>query len=255
MSIVERAVGENAWRRTALMLAGLVVMAYGTALSAHAGLGATPISTLPFVLSEGLPFSFGAWVFIFNSVLLLAQIAMKRGIDANITLQIPVLILFSVLCDVAYWTTDFIEQESYWVSWAETLASIAVMGLGIALTLRGNISFRPADGFTEVVAERFHKDYGTFKLIVDMTVILLACIASMCLFGELYGVREGSIAAMLLTGPTERLISKHIGFTDSWGDEDAPRRACADIRHSVGSLAVPCETGTGTVVPGPSQHV
>jgi len=229
MSIVEEAIGENAPRRIALMLIGLVVMAYGTALSAHAGLGATPISTLPFVLSEGLPFSFGAWVFIFNSVLLLAQIALKRGINANITLQIPVLILFSVLCDVAYWTTEFAERETYWESWAMTLISIAVMGLGIALTLRGNVSFRPADGFTEAIALRFHKDYGTFKLIVDMSVILLACIASMCLFGELYGVREGSIAAMLLTGPAERLISKHMDFVSGWGDKDAPERAGAII--------------------------
>lgn len=228
MSIVEEAIGENAGRRTALMLAGLVVMAYGTALSAHAGLGATPISTLPFVLSEGLPFSFGAWVFIFNSVLLLAQIAIRRTIDANITLQIPVLILFSFLCDVAYWTTGFAEGETYLESWVITLISIAVMGLGIALTLRGNVSFRPADGFTEAVAMRFHGDYGTFKLVVDMSVILLACIASVCLFGELYGVREGSIAAMLLTGPAEKFISRHLGFVNGWADEDAPLRSSAE---------------------------
>ncbi len=232
MSIVEEAIGENAGRRTALMLAGLVVMAYGTALSAHAGLGATPISTLPFVLSEGLPFSFGAWVFIFNSVLLLAQIAIRRTIDANITLQIPVLILFSFLCDAAYWTTGFAEGETYLESWVITLISIAVMGLGIALTLRGNVSFRPADGFTEAVAMRFHGDYGTFKLVVDMSVILLACIASVCLFGELYGVREGSIAAMLLTGPAEKFISRHLRFVNGWADEDAPLRSSAEYSRA-----------------------
>jgi uncharacterized membrane protein YczE len=152
---------------------------------------------------------------------------MSRRINANISLQIPVLILFSILCDVAYWTTWFAEGETYLESWVITLISIAVMGLGIALTLRGNVSLRPADGFTEAVAERFHKDYGTFKLVVDVSVILLACIASVCLFGELYGVREGSIAAMLLTGPAERLISRHLGFVNGWADKDAPMRALA----------------------------
>ena len=228
MSIVEEVIGENAPRRIALMLLGFVIMAFGTALSAHAGLGATPISSLPYVLSEGLPLSFGAWVFIFNMFFVFAQIAMARGITANIALQIPVLLLFSVLCDVAYWATWFTEDDSYIDSWILTAASILVMGLGIALTLRGNVSLRPADGFVEAMAQRLGGDYGRYKLLLDTSVILLACIASMCLFSELYGVREGSIAAMLLTGPVEKVISKHMDFASGWGDKDAPERAGAE---------------------------
>jgi hypothetical protein len=194
-----------------LMLLGLSIMSVGTSMSALGGLGATPLSTLPYVLSEGLPLTFGFWTSLMHIVFILIELAISRRVTMMIALQIPVVIFFGAMCDITLTLMGWMTPDSYILSWVQTLASICVMSLGIAITVKANISFRPSDGLVETVSLKTGKDFGICKLGLDITVVLLASVASILLFGFMYGVREGSLAAMLLTGPLEKVISKRIG--------------------------------------------
>ena len=40
-----------------------------------------------------------------------------------------------------------------------------------------------------------------------MTLVLVSCLLSLCFLGHLEGVREGTVAAALLVGPTSKLVS------------------------------------------------
>ncbi len=54
--------------RITVMILGLFIMSLGIAFSTKAGLGTTPISCVPYVLSQGFPLSFGTFTFLMNSL-------------------------------------------------------------------------------------------------------------------------------------------------------------------------------------------
>lgn len=64
--------------KTGLLLAGLVVMSFGVALSIKAELGTSPISSLPYVSVEISGLSVGTTTIILNSLFVLLQILLLR---------------------------------------------------------------------------------------------------------------------------------------------------------------------------------
>ena len=59
---------ENLGRRILFFIIGTTFNALGITLITKAYLGTSPISSLPFVLSLGLPPSFGTLTFVFNMI-------------------------------------------------------------------------------------------------------------------------------------------------------------------------------------------
>ena len=66
-------------RRLVLLFIGMVIMAFGIALSVRSDLGTTTISSLPYVLSLISPLTLGSASIIVNSGLVLLQILILRG--------------------------------------------------------------------------------------------------------------------------------------------------------------------------------
>ena len=65
-------------KRILIFIVGLYCMGLGVALSVIAALGTSPISCLPYVVSEILPVSVGTVTFIMNLLFMTAQIAILR---------------------------------------------------------------------------------------------------------------------------------------------------------------------------------
>ena len=89
-------------RRLLFLCLGLITMAFGVAFSIKAGLGTSPISSVPYVTSEISGLSVGTTTIIMNFIFVLIQIAiLRRQYDWFQVLQFPAAILFGFTIDVA----------------------------------------------------------------------------------------------------------------------------------------------------------
>lgn len=193
----------------ALMVVSLFISSMGIAVSAHAGLGTTPQATLPYVLSLGLPMTLGFWTLVVNTVFVFVQwLLLGRRFGTMLALQVPVMLLFSLFNDVSMLLFGWLEPINYLESWALVLLSVVLISLGTALAVKADVSYGPADGMVRVIARLRRTEFGSVKLWFDILMVSLAVASSLMLLGGLDGVREGTVAAMLLIGPVVRAMTR-----------------------------------------------
>ena len=197
-------------RRYLLMTLGLFVMNVGIALSTRTDLGTTPISSIPYVLNMYTGMSLGTLTFIFNCLLVLLQyVLLREDFGVRHLIQIPVTFVFSVFTDLCMWLEQDISPDTYLMRWILTILSVAILALGIAITIVSKASMMPGEGAPLAISIVVHSDYSKLKVVWDISLICIASILSLILFtGELKGVREGTIFAGIFVGIFVRYILK-----------------------------------------------
>lgn len=104
--------------RLALLLAGLAVMAFGVALSIKAGLGTSPISSLPYVTAVISGLSVGTTTIIVNSLFVLIQIVLlRRNYEWFQLLQIGIAVVFGMMIDLFGLMLEPVAAGNYAVQW------------------------------------------------------------------------------------------------------------------------------------------
>lgn len=102
-------------RRYGLLGLGLLITAFGIAFSIQAGLGTSPISSLPYVVSLLTPLSVGTATICLHGVLILLQLLiLRRRYDPVQLLQLPVALVFGYLTDLGVWVIQGIPVPSLW---------------------------------------------------------------------------------------------------------------------------------------------
>lgn len=100
---------ENVVKRIGLLIAGLVVLAYGVSFSIIAGLGTSPISSLPCAVSQLTPLTVGTATIAMHCGLILLQILLlRKEYQPFQLLQLPVALAFGVLCDLTLATLQWL---------------------------------------------------------------------------------------------------------------------------------------------------
>lgn len=198
-----------------ILILGLFIMSLGIAVSAKAGLGTTPISCLPYVLSLGFPLTFGTFTFIINCIFVLLQyIILRDKFEPCQLLQIPLIFVFSVFIDFSMFLLSGLEISGYYLQWLFCLLSCAIVGLGVALLLKGNLLMMAGDALVRAVSQVTDIEFGYVKVVFDTSMVVIAAAVSLILFSGLDGVREGTIAAAILVGLTVRIFVPGLSFLD-----------------------------------------
>lgn len=196
--------------RIAVMLFGLTCIALGIAMAKHAGIGTSPISSLPAVLTEasalyGIPLTMGAWTFVFNLAYFLLEIALLRSKFAPIQfLQIPLFFVLSVSVDAWLVLLQGFPAAGYAQQMLFLLASIVVLGFGIRVQLASNLLMTPGDAAVQVISYVSRRRFSSCKVAWDVTLMCLAAVASLTLLGGLCQVREGTILSAIFVGVAVR---------------------------------------------------
>ena len=193
--------------RCAVMLAGMFCIGAGIALAKRSGIGTSPISCIPAVLSNWLPsvgvtwISLGVLTFSMNFVFLLIEIALLRRRFPPIQLT-QLLALFVMSWSIDLWGGLFaaIPVDAYLQQLACVVVSVAVMALGVYLEVYADVLMVPAEAVVKVISYVGELPFGRVKVAFDSTLIALAAALSLLLLGGLYGVREGSLLSALLVG-------------------------------------------------------
>lgn len=194
-------------------LAGVLLVGLGVAVSTTASLGTSPISAIPYSLSLCFQFlSFGAWVILFNLLLIFAEwLLLKKSITlTNIIIQIILTFIFGYCIDLFMWMLEALPSLSYWQQTLMVVAGCFIIATGVCLALWSKISMLPGDGFVMAVSIVTKKDFGRIRLFSDILMSLAGVLICLLVLHNFSGVREGTAIAALATGFFVMLIMKAV---------------------------------------------
>ena len=184
--------------RIVLMLAGIAVMGLGIDIVVKADLGNSPISATPNVLSIGFTMvSFGTFMLGWQCFLVLVQIALLRREFRLVDLwQIPISVFFGVCIDAFMALLGPAAPTSYVASWLWLTGGMAVLALGIVMTVVSGTVMNCGEAVVQAVVRKTGARFGTVKVGFDLACAALACLC----VGHLAGVREGTFVCAAFTG-------------------------------------------------------
>lgn len=221
------------FRRYLIFLISLFINALGVAFITRALLGTSPITSVTYVLSMFTPYTMGQWTIFINVLFVLLELPlMSRQMlktDRRIyLLQIPISICFGFFIDYSMNMLSWVNPEVYLQQIGYLLVGCVVLATGIAIEVKANIAMTAGEYFVQVIARRFHGDFGYVKLGFDITLVATACLCSFLAMSEIRGVREGTVIAALLVGPIVHVLSPYCRLLDRWIKEDRTTTTASD---------------------------
>ncbi len=197
------------FKRYLLLCAGLAIMALGVAFSIKASLGTSPISSLPYVLSQFTFLSVGTATILMHVAFICMQILLlRRQYDPIQLIQLPVALVFGALTDLAVWLLQGVNTSSYLMQWLLCAVGILLVGIGVSFEVTANVVTLAGEGMVLAFCKAFRLKFPNVKIGFDVSLVVIACLLSVLFLGGLVGVREGTIAAALLVGLTARQVNR-----------------------------------------------
>lgn len=199
-------------KRYIFLLVGLFVNGLGVSFITKAGLGTSPITSIPYTLSLGFTPTVGMFTLVFNIFLVILQvILLRRNFQLQNLLQLPIIALFSLFIDLTMSLLGFMQPETYAMKVVSLIVGCLILGFGVFMEMVANVAMLPGEATVRAVSDVFSTDFGKTKIAFDSSMTVIAAILSFIMFKHLDGVREGTIVAAILVGFIARLFKKYIG--------------------------------------------
>ena len=199
-------------KRYIFLLAGLFVNGLGVSFITKAGLGTSPITSIPYTLSLGFTPTVGMFTLVFNIFLVILQvILLRRNFQLQNLLQLPIIALFSFFIDLTMSLLGFMQPKTYAMKVVSLIVGCLILGFGVFMEMAANVAMLPGEATVRAVSDVFSTDFGKTKIAFDSSMTVIAAILSFIMFRHLDGVREGTIVAAILVGFIARLFKKYIG--------------------------------------------
>ena len=193
-----------------LFLVGLFIAALGVAFSTKAGLGTSPVASVPYSVSlVNQSLSFGWWMIIMSLVQILVQVLLlrKKCKPFEILVQVVVAFVYGSLTDFCCGLLRNLNPVSYPARFALMLVGCVILGLGIWIQYKGGVAMLAGEAMNRAISQVTGKRYENIKIFFDVFYIVLSGIISLVFLGKFAGVREGSIIAALLIGNIIRFFN------------------------------------------------
>lgn len=199
-------------KRYIFLLVGLFVNGLGVSFITKAGLGTSPITSIPYTLSLGFTPTVGMFTLVFNIFLVILQvILLRRNFQLQNLLQLPIIALFSFFIDLTMSLLGFMQPETYAMKVVSLIVGCLILGFGVFMEMVANVAMLPGEATVRAVSDVFSTDFGKTKIAFDSSMTVIAAILSFIMFRHLDGAREGTIVAAILVGFIARLFKKYIG--------------------------------------------
>lgn len=196
-------------RSYGILIVGLTIMSFGVAFSICGNLGTSPISSLPYVTSQISGFTVGQTTIVLHCCLILGQILLLRKNYQWIQLtQLFVAFFFGYITDFAVWATQSFTYHNYFQQWIFCLLGIVLCAIGVAMEVIADVIMLAGEGMALALVQVSHKPFAKVKVCLDSTLVTTSIVLSFLFLHQLVGVREGTIAAALLVGPTSKVARK-----------------------------------------------
>ena len=194
-----------------LFLIGLFIASLGVAFSTKAGLGTSPVASLPYSVSlvNGL-FSFGGWLNVLSVIQISIQVMLLRRKckPVEIAIQTVLAFVYGYMTNLSCWLIRDIPVNSYFEQLMYLTISCFVLAFGIWMQFRGKVAMLPGEAMNRAISEVTGKRYENIKIFFDIFYIVVSAVICLVFLGELKGVRECSIIAAVAVGLIIKLYNK-----------------------------------------------
>lgn len=186
--------------RLFLYLLGIFLVALGIDCCAKCGLGISPISSIPYMLSFVVPLSFGTLTMLFHIANIGFQyIAERKWLNVRVFLQIPVAAALGFLIDLIRDQMDF-SMENWMEQILFLLLGIVCTAAGMLLMLEMNLAQNPPDGTVALISRKTGTELGTVKIMYDVVMTVVSVLTGWLLTGQVIGFGIGTVASAILVG-------------------------------------------------------
>lgn len=201
---------ENCLRLFCLFL-GLFVLAQGLAFTVAGDLGTDAITSPALVgalaLGDGpggMGYSFftvGRLLICVHVLMVLLQIILlRRNYQPVQLLQVVMGFILGGMLDFCQTYTSLLPHNSYALSLLYTVVGCVLCAFGIFTYVKADMVPLSAEGLCLALSRTFSWRFSRVKVAVDCTFLAIAVVASLLIWGEIVGVREGSLICALCTG-------------------------------------------------------
>lgn len=206
-------------------LIGLVLLAFGTALTERADFGVSmvvaPAYLLHLKLSALFPFfSFGMAEYTLQALLLIAMMILLRKVDPTYFFSFITAVLYGLLLDGSIALIALFPAPTFAVRLVLFFVAMPLVSFSVSLLFHTYIPPEAYELFVKEVSAHFHVDIHKFKTAYDC----ISCLVSIALsflffgFGHFEGIGPGTIFTAVfngfLIGRCTAFLEKHFTFTD-----------------------------------------
>ena len=196
--------------RLAIYCLGLLILAFGIALAVNSNLGVSPVSSLPYVVSQIAGISLGTCTILVYICYILLQMVISRKFQPALLLQLVFSTIFGWFVDGAKWVLGDFCLPTYFGQLAMLAASILLIGFSLVLYIDVQLAPMPAEGLVGCLSEKLRKPFSSMKTLVDCSSVLIGAVLSLLFLRKLVGIREGTILTALLVGKMMGLLRKPV---------------------------------------------
>lgn len=194
------------------LLIVVIINSFGVVLMLHSGSGISAISSVPYAFSDVFPkVSLGTWTYIFQGLLVLSLMIMRKKFVAPY--------LFSFIVGFAF--SEMLDVHEAWIKALPTtipdrivyfIISYLLICIGIALSNRCGLPIIPTDLFPRELSDITKVKYSRIKVSFDVICLAITALMTGLILGHLDGLGIGTILAAFTMG-------KVIGLIGDWMDE------------------------------------
>ena len=202
---------EHIAARIFTLVIGLWIMALGVALSIAADLGTSPISGVPYAISLFTPLSVGTLTIMMHIAFILIQIILlRKEYNPLQLLQLPVAFIFGFMTDTAVFILQDIQPTNYIESLLLCILGIVLVAIGVSSEVASDTVPLAGEGLAIAISKVLKMKFGTAKVLVDCSLVIIAITLSLIFLNSLGAIREGTVMAALLVGTIARQLNKLI---------------------------------------------
>ncbi len=187
---------------------GMFIMACGIATITNADLGTTPITSIPYAVNTLVPLTIGVYTGGINACFVLLQkVVLGREFRLIHALQLPPVLFFGMCIDFWMHCTSFITALPYAERMLFLCAGIVIMAIGILIEVASHVIVLPGEGIVMAIAYKTRRNFGTIKVLCDVSMVCIAMIIGFAGLGQIVGIREGTVMSAVFTGFVVRFFS------------------------------------------------
>ena len=198
-------------KRLAIYLSGIIMVSLGIVLCKKCGLGISPISSIPFVLEDIIPLSFGTLTMLYHLINILLQMIVGGKITKKILLQIPIAVIFGQVIDLFQKLLTY-NADTIFLQLLSLILSVVFTALGMVFMINMQLVQNPPDGFVHMLSVKVGKELGQIKILYDISCVLISLIISFVCLRHLKGFGLATIVSALTVG---KLVSFIIPYFTS----------------------------------------
>lgn len=198
-------------RGYALFLIGLFIASMGVAFSTKAGLGTSPVASVPYSVSlVSKLLTFGGWLNLLSVIQIITQVAVLKGKCnyVEIAVQTVLAFVYGYLTNLSVWLIRGITVSGYPMQFVFMLLGCVILALGIWVQLKGGVAMLPGEAMNRAISKVTGRRYENIKILFDILYIALSAVICLVFLGKLEGVREGSIIAAFAVGSIIKVYNK-----------------------------------------------